>query len=166
MTIEKDSDTSAPPVIRIVRMTRRHLPQVLEIEPLCFTETWNEGDFLRLLDNRDALCLCALHAGRVVGYSCLWIVIESSELGNLAVHPEFQGQGIGALLLERNLGVCRKKNVVAVFLEVRASNHRAVELYRRHGFQGIGLRKRYYSRPVEDALIMKLELRKPPRTVA
>ena len=98
----------------------------------------------------------------MVGYSCLWVVIESSELGNIAVHPEFQGRGIGARLLEHNLSVCRGRDVAAVFLEVRASNHRAIELYQRYGFCGIGLRKRYYSRPVEDALIMKLELKAPP----
>ena len=143
---------------RLVPMAHGHLPQILEIEGLCFSETWHEADFTRLIENPDAYCLTALAGERVVGYSCLWVVIESSELGNLAVHPDFQGRGVGARLLERNLRTCRKRGVVAVFLEVRASNRRAIALYERYGFKGIGLRKRYYGHPPEDALIMKLEL--------
>lgn len=147
-----------PSSLRLVKMARRHLPEILEIEQLCFTETWREVDFLRLIDLPDALCLVAMESGMVIGYSCLWVVIESSELGNLAVHPDFQRLGVGARLLERNLDVCRKRGVAAVFLEVRASNQRAISLYERYGFQRIGLRKRYYSKPVEDAVIMKASL--------
>ncbi|MCE5270652.1 ribosomal protein S18-alanine N-acetyltransferase [bacterium] len=148
----------SPSPLRLVKMARRHLSQILEIEQLCFSETWHEVDFLRLIDLPDALCLVALQGGRVIGYSCLWVVIESSELGNLAVHPEFQGQGVGARLLERNLAVCRRRGVIAMFLEVRASNERAITLYEHHGFTRIGLRKRYYSKPTEDAVIMRRDL--------
>ncbi len=151
-------DQSALSSLRLVKMTRRHLSQILEIEQLCFSETWHEVDFLRLIDLPDALCLVALKAGRVIGYSCLWVVIESSELGNLAVHPQFQGQGVGARLLERNLAICRKRGVITVFLEVRASNIRAITLYEHHGFSRVGLRRRYYSKPTEDAVIMRRDL--------
>ena len=143
---------------KIVPLAAEHLDPVLDIEKRVFTEPWRREDFQRLIDNQEAVCLAALDAGRVVGYSCCWVVIETAELGNIAVEPEFQGRGVARALLEATIKACRRKMAVMLFLEVRCSNLRAIELYERYGFARIGLRRGYYTHPVEDALIMKLSL--------
>jgi len=135
-----------------------HIPRVLEIEKRCFSQPWREGDFLKLAENPESVCLVALARGRIIGYSCCWIVIESAELGNIAVDPDYQRRSVGSRLLKRTIEICRSKDVTALFLEVRTSNRKAIELYEHFGFARIGLRRGYYSQPLEDALIMKLDL--------
>ena len=144
--------------IELLPLAECHVPQVIEIENLCFSEPWRECDFTRLIDNPNSACLVAMHRDRVIGYSCCWIVIESAELGNIAVHTDYQCRSVGSRLLKKTIQLCRRRRVTAIFLEVRSSNRKAIELYELFGFVRIGLRRGYYSNPVEDALIMKLEL--------
>ena len=144
--------------VRIVPLAEEHLDDVMRIEQEVFSTPWRRDDFTILLENPEAINLAALAAGRLVGYSCAWCVIESAELGNIAVAADSQGLGIGRRLLTATIRACRQKNSSSLFLEVRASNSRAIELYERYGFKTIGLRRNYYSNPTESALIMKLEL--------
>ncbi len=143
--------------VKYVPLAATHLDEVLAIERAAFTTPWRVEDFRNLIENPDAINLAAVESsGRVVGYSCAWRVVECAELGNLAVLPERRGRGVARGLLDTTLKACRRKRVEVLFLEVRESNERAVELYERYGFSRIGLRRAYYSDPVEDALIMKL----------
>ena len=144
--------------VELVQLEAIHLPRVMEIENRCFSQPWSKEDFLRLLDKPDSVCLVALAEGRVIGYSCCWIMIESAELGNLAVDPDYQCRSVGSKLLKETIKVYRRRKVAAIFLEVRTSNRKAIELYEFFGFSKIGLRREYYTQPVEDALIMKLDL--------
>ncbi len=142
--------------VKYVPLAAAHLDEVLVIERAAFTTPWRVEDFINLIENPDAINLAAVESGRVVGYSCAWRVVECAELGNLAVLPERRGRGVARGLLDAMLKICRRKRMETLFLEVRQSNERAVELYERYGFSRIGLRRAYYSDPVEDALIMKL----------
>ncbi|MEA2063991.1 MAG: ribosomal protein S18-alanine N-acetyltransferase [Gemmatimonadota bacterium] len=160
MTAEAKNRQRPPPArVTLEPMADWHLPQVMEIENQCFTEPWKDQDFLKLIDRPDSICLVALDAlERLAGYCCCWIVLESAELGNIAVHPDYEGRSVARKLLDRALETCCARKVTAVFLEVRASNQRAIELYELNGFIRIGLRRGYYRQPPEDAVIMKLEL--------
>jgi [ribosomal protein S18]-alanine N-acetyltransferase len=153
-----DTSTRRRLRVKIVPLAPVHLDEVMAIEHLAFATPWRTEDFTQLIENPEAINLAAVESGRVVGYSCAWRVIECAELGNIAVLPECQGKGVARALLETTLKACRRKKAEVLFLEVRASNNRAVELYERYGFSRIGLRRAYYSQPVEDALIMKLVL--------
>ena len=144
--------------VKLVRLEPEHLPRVLKIENRCFSQPWSEASFLKLTDNPDSLCLCALVLGRVIGYSCCWILIESAELGNIAVDPDYQSRSVGRKLLSETIKICRRRKVASLFLEVRVSNRKAIELYELFGFTKVGLQRNYYTQPVEDALIMKLDL--------
>ncbi len=145
-------------VVELVQLEAGHLGRVMEIENRCFSQPWSEEDFLKLIDKPDSVCLVALAEGRVIGYSCCWIVIESAELGNIAVDPDYQCRLVGSKLLKETIKICRRRKVTAIFLEVRTSNRMAIELYEFFGFSRIGLQHGYYSQPEEDALIMKLDL--------
>ena len=79
----------------------------------------------------------------------------------LIIHPLvnfWRGKGIGTRLVSAILERARKRGAREVFLEVRRTNLTAQRLYRRMGFREIGVRKSYYVRPVEDALVMRCVL--------
>jgi len=144
--------------VKLVPLTEKHMEAVIEIERDLFSHPWRLEDFKRLIGNPLAINLAALAENKVVGYSCCWVVIETAELGNIAVARQYQGRLVARALLEATVKACRKRKVSSLFLEVRSSNRRAIELYERCGFARIGIRRGYYSHPVEDTLIMKLDL--------
>jgi ribosomal-protein-alanine N-acetyltransferase len=132
---------------------------VVAIETEAFTSPWSAETFTNLLD-RPGLELLVLEDERegVIGYAVLWCILDQGELANVAVTPRLRGRGLGTHLLARVLEVARARGVEMVFLEVRPSNERAVDLYRRFGFTEVGRRKAYYEHPKEDALIMSARL--------
>lgn len=81
---------------------------------------------------------------------------KEMELLNLAVGPNWRRKGYASALLNAALTECRQHGYVAVYLEVRESNERAVAFYRKHGFSASGRRPRYYSNPEEAAVTMSL----------
>jgi ribosomal-protein-alanine N-acetyltransferase len=92
--------------------------------------------------------------GQVVGYWVGQRIDDEAELANLAVAPEARGQGIGRLLLDDFIKTVGGLARTTIFLEVRASNATAIRMYLTAGFAELTRRKGYYSRPVEDALVM------------
>lgn len=141
------------------RMRREDVETVVAIERASFASPWSEATFLALLD-RDGLELWVLDrvdAG-VVAYAVVWCILDQGELANIAVASEYRGKGYGSRLLSKVLDVARGRGVKSMYLEVRASNAGAAALYRRFGFEKVGVRPRYYESPVEDALLMVARL--------
>lgn len=134
------------------------VPAIMAIEREAFTTPWRETTFEGLLARKDSDLLGALRLGRLVGYSVSWTVGDQAELGNVAVAVEERGQGIGRRLVYGALERIRARGAQEVFLEVRESNHTARALYEKCGFQVIGRRRSYYTKPVEDALVMRCNL--------
>ncbi|MGH7458853.1 MAG: ribosomal protein S18-alanine N-acetyltransferase [Longimicrobiaceae bacterium] len=158
---------SAPVAARAVTSLRSleppDLPAVLGIERASFSTPWSERTFRSLLHRGDADLLVAADAGGVTGYAAAWWAADQAELGNLAVRPESRGRGVGRALLEAMLDRLRLRGVRECFLEVRVSNRAGLALYRAAGFTQAGLRKGYYTRPREDAVVMRKELETPAR---
>lgn len=136
-------------------LTFGDLPRVIEIEQSCFSTPWQRSTFESLLHRADADLIGAFSGGELVGYAVTWTIMDQSELGNVAVSPDARGRGLGRLLVETALGRIRARGSRECFLEVRESNRVARDLYEQLGFEGIGRRRRYYSRPVEDAVVMR-----------
>lgn len=95
-----------------------------------------------------------------MGYSLFSHNHDEGDLLTLAVLPEIQGQGYGQKLLQKTLALAKEKNIKNLFLEVRISNKKAIQLYKKHQAEEIGIRKDYYSvahtHQKEDALVMRL----------
>ncbi|MFS1704668.1 ribosomal protein S18-alanine N-acetyltransferase [Alteromonas sp. AMM-1] len=102
--------------------------------------------------------------GKVVGFCILLFVLDEATLMEIAVAPEAQGQGLGKAMLNATLEHCKTKGMHTCWLEVRASNQRAIQLYTSHGFQVIEIRKGYYPTASgrEDAIVMMCELAGQP----
>jgi ribosomal-protein-alanine N-acetyltransferase len=147
--------------LRIEPMRAEDLQAVLAIEHASFSLPWTEDMFLRDLERDDlAEILVARWADAgeralIAGFLSYWVVQDEMHINNLAVDPRWRRRGIAMALLAASLDRARARGARQAFLEVRASNGAAQALYRRAGFQTAGIRRRYYSHPVEDAVIMR-----------
>lgn len=92
------------------------------------------------------------------GFIILHIVDDEAEVQHLAVDSSLNGKGGGSALLEEALIRLAIREVRSVFLEVRASNTRALRLYERVGFRKVGVRAGYYADTGEDAIVMQYSL--------
>lgn len=134
--------------------------ELARLEHRCFSDPWSAQGFREMLGYPYVVGLVAeLKSKAIAGYLIARIVEDEGEILNLAVVPESRRQGIGLALLEEGLAVLSERGVEEVFLEVRASNQPAVDLYVRRGFRPVGRRREYYRRPVEDAMILRWEQR-------
>lgn len=137
------------------------LAAVVAIERASFGDPWSEASFRGLLRaERSRFRVATRGGGGVVGYAIALRVGDEAELANLAVDPTARRGGIGAVLLDDLLASTDAAPGATVYLEVRASNEPAQALYRSRGFEAVGRRKRYYTRPDEDAVVMR---RLPPQ---
>lgn len=134
----------------------KDLDGVLEVEAESFTNPWTRDMYSWELQNR-SLChilLVRTEACHVAGFCAFWLVFDEIHINNVAMRPDFRERGIGTALLRRVLAEARQLGARRATLEVRASNERARRLYERLGFYVAGVRRNYYTNPVEDALIL------------
>jgi ribosomal-protein-alanine N-acetyltransferase len=106
------------------------------------------------------LTLAVSEECEVLGYVLLSVIADESEILNIAVAPLHRREGIGKQLLESALCEARSRGAENCYLEVRASNESAIHLYTFFGFTKVGLRKQYYTKPKEDAVLMCCPLKK------
>lgn len=144
---------------RVVPAAREHLESIVRIERESFSDPWSKEAFLGMIDSPLALFAVALGSdNRVVGYVTATGAWEDGEILNVAVDSAARGTGIGGLLLDWAIAALRDQLVGRVFLEVRESNAAALALYKSRGFTQTSTRRSYYRRPVENALVLRLDL--------
>jgi ribosomal-protein-alanine acetyltransferase len=95
--------------------------------------------------------------GAILGYVVALDAADEGEILNLAVASAGRRAGLGRALVEQILDVLTARGVRQVYLEVRDSNAPARALYAAQGFKEAGRRKQYYRRPVEDAIVLRLD---------
>ena len=144
-------------------MTEHDLLEVVEIEETCGLSLWGWDGYHTELGRRESIMLVARRAGwderqRLLGFVAARVNADEVHVNNIGVREGMRRAGLGSLLLRTALLKSRLYGAVRAVLEVRASNHDAQALYRRHGFAVAGRRKNYYKNPTEDALVMTAEL--------
>ena len=140
--------------MRIESMTAAYLDEVATIENDCFSHPWSRRSLESELQNETSRFLVAVEDGRVIGYIGMSAVIDEGYLFNVAVDRQYRKKGVGSALVRELVTFCQKRNYSFLTLEVRESNAPAISLYSRFGFVRVGERKNYYSKPVENALLM------------
>jgi ribosomal-protein-alanine N-acetyltransferase len=153
--------------IAIVRMTEHDLLEVVEIEEKSGLSRWGWAAYYAELQggNRELMLVAkplglpALADHQLAGYIVARETAGELHINNVAVRDQYRRRGYGALLLGRVLEEARKKHATAAFLEVRDGNSAAQALYKKCGFKAIAKRPNYYSDPLEDAVVMTLDLR-------
>ncbi len=137
------------------------MPAVLAIERVSFPNPWHESTFRGEIQNRSLsfpLVMVQTEDNQVVGYIIFWQIGDEVQVNNIAIHPDFRRRGLGETLLRHALARAKQQGANYVSLEVRQSNFAAQALYRKLGFQSLGVRRFYYSNPAEDAIVMGLDL--------
>lgn len=142
----------------LVPMELKHVPEVCEMEEICFPTPWNERMFTEeLRDNplsRYLLLVDRANPSRVVAYAGYWKVLDEGHITNIAVRPEWRRMGAATYLITQLKRFASAEGVNSMTLEVRVSNEGAQTLYKKMGFKPEGIRKAYYEDNREDALIM------------
>lgn len=139
----------------IRKMTFEDVKTVAQIEKECFSLPWSEASFEDSLAREDTVFLVC-EDGEVVGYIGMYLSFEEGEITNVAVTPSYRQKGCGNLLIQAIKEEAKARAAECVILEVRVSNVPAISLYKKHGFEEIGIRKNFYEHPSEDAIIMKV----------
>ncbi|MDD3240309.1 MAG: ribosomal protein S18-alanine N-acetyltransferase [Lachnospira sp.] len=139
----------------IRKMEEKDISSVESIEKRVFSIPWSEKSFLDACMTPENIYLVAeTEDGSIAGYCGLWTVLGEGNITNMAVAETYRKCGVGRKLMEAMEQEGRRMDVSIFFLEVRESNEAARHLYDSMGYTNIGTRKRFYERPVEDAIVM------------
>ena len=146
----------------IRRMEKRDLLQVEAIETALFSDAWSEQGFEDTLNSPYVISLVAIDEAEdtILGYIIMYVSFEEGEISNVAVAKSAQNRGIGSALMQAILEKGLEESVTRFILEVRVSNTPAIALYKKFGFTEIGIRRDFYEKPREDALVMVREKEK------
>ncbi len=140
----------------IEKMAKRHIEAVRAIDRLCYSAPWSAATWRYELSETTRHHVVARVDDMIVGHAGLLFVLDEVHVTTVAVHPDRQGTGIATRLVSDLLAVALGFGSVSATLEVRATARRTQRLYARFGFQPAGMRRRYYTNPVDDALVMWL----------
>lgn len=141
--------------INVLRdLTELDIPELLTIEESTQQSPWSEDIFKKCITiGSQGWVIESDH--HVIGFVLLLSNMGEGHILNIAVHPDYQHQGHGRQLLNQIMSVAKEKSLTVLFLEVRSSNHQAMALYKKFGFNQVGLRKGYYANAEgrEDAFV-------------
>jgi [ribosomal protein S18]-alanine N-acetyltransferase len=132
------------------------LEAILEVEQASFNNPTTREWYVSELQRPE---VCFVYVIRtpdcpVAGFCAFWKVLDQIHINNLAIRPGFRQRGLARLLLARILDEATSLGVASATLEVRRSNAAARRLYESAGFRLAGVRTSYYTKPIEDALIL------------
>ena len=150
--------------IEIRAFSGEMLGAVTAIERESFSCPWSAESLQQAGTMENSIFLTIWADGTVAGFGCILLVAGEGELVDIAVSPTFRKMGLGQQLITALLTEAAKRETEVVYLEVRQSNTPARNLYEKNGFEAMGVRKKYYKDPVEDAVLMRCVL-SPAETV-
>lgn len=136
-------------------MQKKDVPEIALLEKQIFSSPWSEKSFLDAQASEDNLYFVAEEQGAIVGYIGIWTSFETADLCNLAVAEQYRKHLFAQGLLQEAVAALQKRKVERLLLEVRESNIPALCFYKKNNFQQIGIRKNYYSKPTEHAVLME-----------
>ena len=145
--------------MELLTPTPESAAELASLEREIFSDPWSEEALLSFLLQPHARAICLHREKKPIGYALFTCLAEEGELLRIAVSSEERRSGLGRSLLQKVLDLWQQEGVIQGFLEVRASNEAARNLYETAGFRLLGTRKRYYSHPTEDACLYSLEMR-------
>lgn len=137
------------------------LDDVVAVEQSVYPHPWTRTNFADSLKSGYHAWVLRDPSRALLGYFLVMAVVDEAHLLNVAVAEQWQGKGLGHFLLNQSVACARGLGLESMLLEVRPSNRRALDIYRRYGFTEIGRRKGYYpaaDQAREDAIVMRIAL--------
>lgn len=118
-----------------------------------FDNFWSYNILKNELLSNNTTYIVAKENNRVIGFAGIMTCLDEATLNNIVVRKDFRQKGVGTELLETIIELCGNLNMKTLTLEVNASNIQAINLYKKFGFENLGIRKKYYNN-TSDAIIM------------
>ena len=140
--------------MNIRAMQEQDLEQVCDIECDNFSMPWSRQSFLSSIYNTNHIYLVAEQQQQILGYCGVWGIVGEGQITNVSVKKTFQRQGVASVLLATCFEKGKDMGLASYTLEVRESNLSAIALYEKFGFERVGVRKNFYEKPREHAIIM------------
>ena len=141
---------------KIEIMTNEDLENIKDILQTEFDEFWTYEILQQeLLSNNSKYIVAKSLDNIIVGFAGIKIILDTAELMNIVTKKSFRANGIGKLMLEYLINMCKKEKIKTLNLEVNSQNTIAINLYKKYNFKEVGLRKKYYNNTY-DAILMSL----------
>lgn len=135
-------------------MQKKDVEEVVKIEEETFSMPWSQNDFLEMIEADYAHYMVAEEDNKIIGSCGLRNIAGEGEITNVVIRPEYRNMGIGVKMLCKLIKNAEKIGIREFTLEVRESNAAAIHVYEKLGFFAEGIRKKFYERPCENAVIM------------
>lgn len=143
----------------ILPMENSHLENVIKLQTKNNLSQWSRFDYIKQIKDETALNFVAILKDKIIGFVISRLIIRELEIYNISIDKNLQGCGFGSALLKDLINRCSRLAVEVIWLEVRETNTKALEFYKKNGFTTAYTRKDYYNNPVENAVVMNLELK-------
>ena len=131
-----------------------HLDRMTEIEGRCFSVPWPKTLLQQEIVDESSIVLCAFWDDTLAGFCSLTQIYDEGHVTNVAVDGKYRRRGVADALVTELIRRARERGLLNLTLVVRVSIEAAIGLYEKHGFRGVGVRRKYYTDNNEDALIM------------
>jgi ribosomal-protein-alanine N-acetyltransferase len=161
--MSRTQDSPKENVLGLRSAAGMHVAAIREIAKSSGIDAWTVDQYLQEIHSTESIVLVAMYDGAVLGFVLGRVVpgnvaATEAEIYNIAVVNEARRKGIGRMLLTGAIEHFISKACECIWLEVRSSNSAAVQFYENNGFNRSAIRRNFYSNPVEDALVMRLDL--------
>ena len=134
------------------------LDEIVRIEKELYKTPWNLNQFKYELEENEFSHMYVLeNEGVIIGYYGFWVMFDEVDITKVSIRKEFQGMKLSDVLMKDCFNRVNCLECVKINLEVRVDNIKAINLYKKHGFENVCVRKDYYGKN-EDALMMSKEM--------
>ena len=147
-------------MLSIKRIKEEDLEIIAAFEKEIFPDSWGMIGLKESLYQNHTVLLGAWEEEKLVGYVIFYFAADEGEIVRIAVEPSMRRKGVASHLLLELENICEEKKIVKMLLDVRETNETAIEFYKSHGFTEDGIRKNFYTKPEEDAVLMSRGLGK------
>ena len=142
--------------MQVREIQKTEINQVACLEQQIFSDAWSNQSIMESLEQDHTILLGAFEEEKLAGYLIVYYVIDEAEIARVAVDPSYRRQGVAGSLLNELKKYSESLGIIKWLLDVRESNVPAISFYKKWGFTEDGIRRRFYSNPVEDAVLMSL----------
>ena len=160
----KTKPTTRRTSISFNKLTLVEIPLILSIEEQNSDYPWSQLQFTTSIENSNNICYCLSLNDKTIGYLIAMLALDSADILNIGIEPDFKRQGHGTALLNHLIEELRKRSILEILLEVRAGNKPAIQFYKKQGFKEISVCKNYYTKNSknqsqrEDGIIMSIQI--------
>ena len=137
---------------------RRDVSDILQIEIAQFPEPWSRAMMLDEIADVETRRYRVAVEKSIIGYMGVMFVLDELHINTIGTLPGHEGRGVATSLMDDAWADAKERGITRATLEVAVSNERARSLYAHYGFRPVGVRKNYYERVGEDALILWADL--------